>query len=190
MALIPQVSLADLQQARSIIDEDKRPTPELLRLLNGNTRNLRRVLLALIDVIEQQQIQLNQIIAVTKRDKRTASHTEPTAVLTTTDDGASATIAVINHRRVYTDGSFVDIIGGSQAELASGTVWAGYYDDPTLADTTPTFVFTQAIEQAQFAAADGRHPLGVITTPAAASGGTFTGGGTYPPGSSVGGEIP
>lgn len=129
------------------------------------------------------------ILAVTKRDKRTASYTSPTAILTADDFGGAGRITVDNHDRKYSDGSVVSIIGGTVGALAYSTTYAVYYDDPTLADTTPTFLATTNIEIAQVGGADGRHPLGVITTPAAA-GAPVSGGGYYPPGGSVGGEIP
>lgn len=129
------------------------------------------------------------ILAVTKRDKRTASYTSPTAVLTASDAGASATITVASHTRVYSDATELAITGGTLTGLAYSTAYAVYYDDTTLADTTPTFVASTTIADGQVGAADGRHPLGVIMTPAAA-GAPVSGGGSYPPGGTVGGEIP
>jgi hypothetical protein len=128
------------------------------------------------------------ILAVTKRDKRSASYTSPTAVLTASDGGASATITVDSHTRVYSDASTLAITGAAITGLAYSTTYAVYYDDDTLADTTPTFVASLSIEDGQVGAAEGRHPLGVIQTPAAA-GAPVSGGGSYPPGSTVGGEI-
>jgi hypothetical protein len=133
--------------------------------------------------------QLASITAVTKRDKRAASYTSPTAILTASDAGASATITVASHDRIYSDASTLAIIGAPIAGLAYSTTYTVYYDDTTLADTTPNFVASTNIADGAVGAADGRHALGVITTPAAA-GPPVTGGGAYSPGYTVGGEIP
>jgi hypothetical protein len=46
---IAQIKLAEIQQARSIVDKEGRPTADFLRVINGNIRNIRAVLTELVD---------------------------------------------------------------------------------------------------------------------------------------------
>lgn len=54
MAFTP-IQLPDLQQARSIVDREGRPTPEFLRWLNGTVLNVRSVLGELVNFAETIQ---------------------------------------------------------------------------------------------------------------------------------------
>lgn len=123
------------------------------------------------------------------RIRRIGSHTVPTTMMSTTDNGATATIVVATHTRVYADGTSLEVTGTTRTGLTSNTVYAVYYDDTTLAVTAPTYVFTTVIADAQANKAEGRHFCGVIKTPPAASGQTRMGGGVYAAGSAVGGEL-
>jgi hypothetical protein len=137
--------------------------------------------------IEAQEASQDVVI---NRIRRLLSHTVPTTILTAVDAGTTATITVSNHIRVYADGTTVSISGGAaHTGLTSGTAYGAYYDDLTLAETAPTIILTTTLKNTYAAAAEGRHFLGIVTTPPAGSGKTFTGGGAYPPGSSVGGEV-
>lgn len=121
-----------------------------------------------------------------KDTKLLNSYTVPSAVLSASDAGASATITVAPHTRVYGDGSSVVIAAGDVfTGLAYSTAYAVYYDDLTLSTATPSYVLTSAIAAAQFDPVTGRHKVGSINTPA--SGGSGTTGGGSPPG---GGPIP
>lgn len=123
---------------------------------------------------------------------RINSYTNPGSILTASDAGTDATITIANHTRVYpVEGSIdvpdVAITGGAITGLAYSTLYFIYYDDTTLADTTPAFQSTTDAPTAQVGAAAGRHCCGYITTPA--SGGTTTsGGGTGVPGGTGGGS--
>lgn len=113
------------------------------------------------------------------------SYTTAGALLTATDAGSDATITIADHTRYYsadTDYPAVAITGAALTGLAYSTQYFVYYDDTTLADTTPTFIATTdgTIAQANYAA--GRHPLGPATTPASGGGGTSGGGGSPPGG--------
>lgn len=141
---------------------------------------------SVVEAIEQQESDQDAILA---RLKRNFSHTDPTTIFATSENGTTATITIAAHVRVYGDGTRFSVAGGTLAGLACDTATAVYYDDTTLADATPTYVATTTIKDAQSIAADGRHFCGVIRTPAAASGSTPEGGGVYPQGSNVGGEL-
>jgi hypothetical protein len=140
------------------------------------------------ETIEAQENTQDAIIA---RIRRINSHTIPTTILSATENGVSVTIEVLNHTRVYADGTTLAITGDATVGtgLLADTIYGCYYDDTTLADTTPAFVFTSTISDAQAAAAEGRHFCGCILTPSLASGDTIESGGAYPMGSSVGGEL-
>lgn len=141
---------------------------------------------SVVEAIEGQETAQDTTIA---RLKRCLSHTNPTTIFTATENGTTATITVAAHTRVYGDGTVLAIAGGVQAGLVCDTLYAGYYDDLTLAEPSPTIVFTTDLPSAQAVAADGRHFIGMIRTPPAASGETREGGGVYPMGSNVGGEL-
>jgi hypothetical protein len=126
---------------------------------------------------------------------RLNSYPDPTNVLTAADVGADATITIAAHNRIYPVQGSIDVpdlavAGGTITGRAFSTQYSVYYDDTTLADTTPTYqavLTASAHATSQPGAAAGRHFVGVITTPADGAGGTGgTGGG--PPGG--GGGIP
>jgi hypothetical protein len=141
-------------------------------------------------VVEQLEAQETAQDAVINRIRRLLSHTDPTSILTAADAGANSTITVANHVRVYADGTTVNITGiPPLTGLTSATSYGLYYDDLTLALTTPVVVATTTLKDSYAAAAEGRHFLGVIKTPTAGSGKSYVGGGAYPANSSIGGEI-
>lgn len=153
----------------------------------------------LVEAIEAQEAAQNQVIAdltqavadiqtARKQDARHASYPSPTNVLTATDAGTNATIAIAAHTRVYPGGvvSNVSIGAASLTGLAYSTRYYVYYDDATMASTTPTFLTTTTAATAQVGAGTSRHFVGEITTPASGAGST-TGSGGAPPG---GGQIP
>ncbi len=115
----------------------------------------------------------------------TASGVTPNP-LTATDAGADATITIAAHTRVYGDGATLAIAGPvNLTGRAYSTLYYVYYDDPTRADTTPTYQTTTSVATA--AQTGDRHLVGSITTPAAAAP-PETGDYVAPPG--VGGIIP
>lgn len=142
-------------------------------------------------VVEQIEAQETKQDDTINRIRRLLSHTDPTTILSAVDNGATCTITVLDHTRIYADGTTLSIIGAAGVTgLASDTWYACYYDDPTLADTTPSFNFTTDIALAQAVVANGRHFCGLIKTPVAASGQTIESGGVYPAGAAtVGGEL-
>ena len=108
--------------------------------------------------------------------------------LTASDAGATASIAIAAHDRVYADKT-VAISSGSITGLAHATTYAIYYDDDDRSGGSVTFAQTTS-------AADGfnspdhpwRHHIGSITTPTSGGGGTGGSGGR-PPGWG-GGDLP
>lgn len=95
------------------------------------------------------------------------------------DAGASVTITISAHTRVYTDGASVAVSGGTITGLAYSTVYRVYYDDALRAGGAVTY---QATTVAANAAQTGaRHSMGAITTPAPA-GGPIDGNEVLPPG--------
>ncbi len=107
--------------------------------------------------------------------------------ITATDAGASVTLTISAHTRVYGDGDTLAIAGPdtSLTGLAYSTLDYVYYDDPTRADTTPTYAVTTS--EATAAQVGDRHLIGSVTTPAAAAP-PETGDYVRPPG--VGGILP
>lgn len=105
----------------------------------------------------------------------------PTLVLTATDAGANVTISVASHIRRYGDGTSISVSGGNLTGKSYSTKYAVYYDDDTREDTTPAYVATTDLEEAQHNYEAGRHYVGTVTTPAAL--GLPTTGGSPPAGS-------
>lgn len=143
--------------------------------------------------IEAQEGSQDDLIATLNatvaRLKRVTSHTSPTTIAHATDTGTTSDVVIDDHTRVYGDGTTLSITGATLTGLTAETTFAFYYDDTTLADTTPSFQYTTTLPTAQAVAADGRHFLGIIKTPVAGSSATRDGGGVYPIGSNVGGEL-
>lgn len=138
-------------------------------------------------VLETLEAQEATQDATINRLRRVMSHTEPTSIFTATDDG---NLVIADHTRVYADGTTLSVTGTTKTGLTANTWYAVYYDDTTLADTTPTYVVTTDIASSPAAKAEGRHFCGLILTPAAGSGDVIESGGTYSVGSgSVGGEV-
>lgn len=140
-------------------------------------------------------IDAGETAEVTARElARINSYTIPTDVLTASDAGSDASIAIASHTRVYPVQGGIDVpdlavTAGSVTGLAFSTTYYVYYDDPALEDVTPTFAATTNQATAQVGAATGRHFVGKVTTPADGGGGT-SGGGGYPPGGGGGNPIP
>lgn len=114
-----------------------------------------------------------------KNDKLTVSYTDPINILTASDAGSNATIAVALHDRKYGDGTSVSLTAQNKTNLAYSTTYYLYYDDATFAATAPTIVATTSSRTAQVAVGTSRHFLGNVTTPAA--GGAPIGGGSGGP---------
>lgn len=93
------------------------------------------------------------------------------ATIGATDVGASVTVTISAHNRIYpqADGSNVTVAvnGGSITGLAYSTDYWIYYDDPTRAGGAVTYVATTS--ETTGAQIGDRHAVGGVTTPAAAA---------------------
>lgn len=96
-----------------------------------------------------------------------------------TDAGASASISISAHTRVYGDGTSVSVNSGNLTGLSYSTAYYIYYDQASRAGGAVTYASTTTA--ATSAQTGDRHFVGVITTPAAAAGPT-SGYGVSPPG--------
>lgn len=132
-------------------------------------------------------------VAAAREAARLSSYTQPSSVLTAADVGTTATVTVAAHLRVYPVQGTIDVLdimiaAGSISGLAFSTTYYVYYDDTTLANTAPGFIATTSLGSASVGAAQGRHFLGKIITPADGAGNT-TGTGGLPPGGGGGDYI-
>ena len=166
--------------------------------------------LAAIQALQTQQTailadlsdQLAQIVqaqadatAAARETARINSYPQPgVGILSASDAGTDATITVIGHTRVYPVQGSVAVPPVTFTNtpfqitgLAYSTRYWVYYDDPTLANTEPTFLATTSSSTAQVGAAAGRHFVGFVDTPAP-GGGSTSGGGGAPPGGGGGGS--
>lgn len=126
---------------------------------------------------------------VQRDDSISTSWTSPGSVLSATDAGANATIAIAAHTRKYSDATSVSVNSGSLTGRAYSTTYYVYYTQTSRAGGAVTYNSTTDPNVAQPNAAAGRHFVGKVTTPAAA--GAPTSGGYTPPGGYSGpGEIP
>lgn len=87
--------------------------------------------------------------------------------LTATDAGASATITIAGHTRVYGDGASVAVTGGSLTGRVYSTLYYVYYDQPSRVGGAVTYASTTSAATA--AQTGDRHLVGSVTTPAAAA---------------------
>lgn len=97
------------------------------------------------------------------------------------DAGASATVSVSAHTRLYGNSVQVSVNSGSVTTLAYATSYYIYYDDPARTGGAVTYHVTTSISSAaQSATNPNRHFVGTIITPAALAADT-AGIGAAPP---------
>lgn len=97
------------------------------------------------------------------------------------DAGASATVNISAHSRLYGDGTTVAVNSGSVTTLAYSTSYYIYYDDPSRAGGAVTYHVTTSIgSAAQSGVNPNRHYVGAVVTPAALAADT-AGVGAAPP---------
>lgn len=99
--------------------------------------------------------------------------------ITATDIGASVTINISAHTRVYGDGTSVAVSAGSLTGQPYSTVIYVYYDQASRAGGAVTYVATTNIDDV--AQLNDRHSVASVETPAAAAP-PNNGGGVRPPG--------
>lgn len=99
--------------------------------------------------------------------------------ITATDAGSNCTATISGHTRIYGDGTSVSVTGGTVTGLSYSTTYYFYYDQPSRAGGTVSYVATT--DQAVAAQTGNRHLVGNVTTPAAA-GAPVSGLSVRPPG--------
>lgn len=87
--------------------------------------------------------------------------------ITASDAGASASIVISAHTRVYGTGTSVTVSGGSVTGLSYSTDYYIYYDQPSRLGGTVTYQATT--NKATAAQTGDRHLVGTVQTPAAAA---------------------
>lgn len=152
-----------------------------------------------VEAIEAQETAQNDLItqltdaqtAITDAQNRLAiglSWTVPSKVLTASDGGSSATIAIASHTRIYANGIQNALPAATLTGLAYSTAYGVYYDPISLGDSSPVYHATTDLKSAQHNYVPLRVMVGVVQTPAAAappvtSGnippGTYSGPGSY-----------
>lgn len=188
------IELPKLQDSISIVEEDGKPSlafhrwwQEIAKTLEGQLNTINSELETLIAAAQTTaNTAAANAIATAREAARINSYPNPGSILTAADVGTTAKITVGNHTRVYPVQGSLDVPDVTMTNtpfditgLAFSTQYWVYYDDSTLASTTPTFHVTTTAANAQVGAAVGRHLVGFITTPA--DGGANTdgfGGGT------------
>jgi hypothetical protein len=109
------------------------------------------------------------------------SWTVPSKVMTASDAGSSASIAIASHTRIYANGLQNALPAATLTGLAYSTAYGVYYDPTSLGDSSPVYHATTDLKTAQHNYVPLRVMVGVIETPAAASPPVISG--NIPPGS-------
>ena len=99
--------------------------------------------------------------------------------ITATDAGASVTVNISGHTRVYGDGTSVAVTGGTLLGQPHSTIIYVYYDQASRAGGAVPYVATTNIDDV--AQLNDRHSVASVETPAAAAP-PNNGGGVRPPG--------
>lgn len=178
---IEELDLQTLQSDYPIADPNGRPTQAFQIWWQRQIEAIEAAINNNADIITQQATIISDLETAIRQVSIVGSFTVPSIVLTASDAGSDATIDIAAHTRRYADQSETAVGAGSITGLAYSTAYAVYYDDTTREDTTPTYVATTSLDEAQNNYEDGRHLVGTVVTPA--SGGGSTSGGTSPPGS-------
>lgn len=197
------VRIPTLTQRDPAVDPQGRFTNVTLRTLNTALGQIVTAINAIADIPEIQQalIDLDAATAAAQAaaDNANAAATETTNVtslansyvsgltLTGTDAGANATITISDHMRVYGDGTSVAVTGGSLTGLAYDTLYYIYYDQPSRAGGSVTYLSTTTASTA--AQTGDRHVVGSTTTPLAA-GTPIDGQPVLPPGAGAIKQLP
>lgn len=189
MAIQP-LNLADIQQNQPIVDDGNRPTSWFVRLFNNNNRLLKIAINAIL-AIPEIQTALADLDAATAAAQaaadaaNTAAGNAQTAAdtaeaqsslansyvdanpLSASDAGASATINIAAHNRIYGNGDTVAVSAGSLTGRAYSTTYWVIYSDPSRAGGA--VVYSTVTNEAAAAQTGDTHVVGKITTPAAAA---------------------
>jgi hypothetical protein len=183
------IKIADFQQSRPIVDKEGRPFADFLRGINTAFRTLVNNANATNAALEAAGI---AIAAAAVAEAAAVNVTESAALansyvtgltITATDAGASVTVNLSAHTRVYATSPMtsVSVLGGNVTGLAYSTEYYFYYDQASRLGGAVTYVVTTNLDDV--AQLGNRHSVGTVITPAAAAP-PSNGGGTRPPGGS------
>lgn len=191
------LSLNRLERTVPLIEGEK-PSYHFQRYIDELCKNIENSFNSLETIVLAIAAAQATATAAVRETARINSYPNPGTIVSAADVGTDCDIVIANHTRVYPVQGSVDvpdvaITGDTIHGLAFTTQYWIYYDDTTLADTTPTFQATTVSATAQVGAAAGRHLVGFVTTPAdggapapGGGGGTPGGGGGF----GGGGQIP
>jgi hypothetical protein len=187
------VTIPRLQRLVPITESDGTPTLAFHTWWDQVAKNIEDAFTSLADQVAAIAAAQAAATAAARESARIMSYPNPGSILSAADVGTTATISIANHTRVYPVQGTIDVpdvtfTGGpySITGLAFSTRYYVYYDDTTLASTTPTFLASTLSATAQVGAAAGRHFIGYIDTPAD-GGSSSSGFGGGPPGGGGGG---
>lgn len=189
------VKLTPLQQGVPIVDREGRPTPAFMQPLQQQLTALKDAVNQLL-ALPEIQAALEDLDTATQAAQTAAdaanAAAEATAAasslatsyvtgltLSAQDAGASVTLTISNHTRVYGDGTSVAVTGGTITGVPYSTIARVFYDQPSRAGGSVTYQWTSSAETA--AQTGNRHSVGAVTTPAALDP-PVSGNPIYPPG--------
>lgn len=197
--------LSRLDKTLPSTDQDRTPSTQFLGLYNKAMQKIEEAYGDLSTQLAAITAAQSTATGAARELARINSYPDPTNVLSGTDEAVGASITIAAHTRVYPVQGSIDVPdlaipapatitveADGVTGIANATQYSIYYDDTTLADTTPSYKAVQTATNhadAQPGAAAGRHFVGVVTTPANGAGGT-TGTGGGPPGGGGGQAIP
>lgn len=195
---LPVVRIPSLQAGRAIVDQKGAPALDFQRWINDGFKQLQTAQNATNAALVAAGIATAAAAAATAAataandaaegsiaaQSLANSYTDPTYLLTATDAGTDASIAIIAHDRIYPDDpnypTPVAVNSGMLTGLAYSTEYFVFYSDPTRAGGAVTYqASTNFADAAQVA---GIHSVGAVVTPAAAGPPETGGGGPRPPG--------
>lgn len=188
MAMPPTVQ--KFRQDRAIVDSAGRPTPEFLRNLN-NGFDLINYLAAIQAAADAAQTAADNANAAAAAAQGAADNSASATALANSfptgltisaiDAGTDASITISLHDRVYATEpqTTVSVNAGSVTGLAYDTVYYIYYDQPSRAGGTVTYIATT--DANAVAQIGNRHSVGRAKTPLG-GGAPANGEGVSPPG--------
>lgn len=179
MAVAP-IRLPRFQARNPIVDREGKLLPSAIRAFNDAFDQIEEAVNSVLAIPEIQQALLdldaataaaqaaadnaNAAAEATTLATALANSYVETNPLTATDAGTNATITVAAHNRIYGDGTTVAVSGGSITALSYETLYYVYYDQPSRAGGSVTYLTTT---DASVAAQTGdRHVVGSALTPA------------------------
>lgn len=188
------IKIPDFQQSRAIVDKEGRPFAEFLRGINTafrvlvNNANATNQALAAAGIATSAATVAMAAAAAAQSATLQAMNATALAnsyvqglTITASDAGASASIVISNHNRVYATmpPTSVAVTGATLTGKAYSSLFFLYYDQPTRSGGPVSFI--ASLVSTDVAQVGDRHSVGQILTPAAL-GLPRDGAGVAPPG--------